>query len=248
MHQIGFSTGALAYSDFRRGIALQLRDDVAAIELSALRENELDPLIDALGSLDLRRFAYRSFHAPSALEHLTSAQLAGKLLPVANAGFPIIVHPDVIGDDFSAWRNLRSSVLLENMDSRKPVCRTAREMTRYFEELPEARFCFDIGHAHQVDSTMTVAFEFLHRFQDRLAELHISEVNWQCKHQPIGTATALSFHKAARWLPADLPVIIESVIEENAIDQELSIVRRCLDSTTPFFGHNRPVAMAGASA
>lgn len=235
MRKIGFSTGALAYGDFQRGIELQMRDDVDAIELSALRENELDGLINALDSLDLSHFSYVSFHAPSSLGQLSSTQLAEKLIPVAGAGFPIILHPDVIGEDFDPWRQLGASILLENMDSRKPVCRTMREMLPYFEALPEARLCFDIGHAHQVDSTMTVAFEFLHRFQDKLAELHISEVNWQCKHRPIGTAAALSFHKAAKWLPAELPVIIESVISEDAIDLELSTVKRCLDTMIPYF-------------
>ena len=45
MPRIGFSTGALALGDFRKGIKLQRREDIQAIELSALREDELDGLI-----------------------------------------------------------------------------------------------------------------------------------------------------------------------------------------------------------
>ena len=245
MHSIGFSTGALAYGDFQRGLALQLRNGIDAIELSALREDELDCLIAALPDLDLSAFSYRSFHAPSELHRLTSAELAEKLAPIATAGFPIIVHPNIIGEDFAPWRHLGESVLLENMDTRKPVCRTAREMLPYFEALPDARFCFDIGHAHQVDPTMTVAFEFLHRFRTKLAEIHISDVSWNCKHRPIGTAAALSFHGAARWIPDDVPVIIESVITEDEIEHELETVRRCLDSRRAYFLERHSTAIMG---
>ena len=235
MNRIGFSTGALAYGEFQRGVHLQERPGIDAIELSALRESELDDLVASLDRLKLDQFSYRSFHAPSNLENLSSTDLAEKLLPVARKGFSIIVHPDVLGEDLQPWRLLGDRLLLENMDTRKRVCRTAREMRWFFNELPAARFCFDIGHARQVDATMTVAFEFLQLFGSRLAEVHISEVNWECKHRRIGTAAALSYHKAARWIPSDVPVIIESVVEEDEIDRELSTVKRCLNAASSFF-------------
>jgi len=71
MRRIGFSTGALARGDFRSGIALQ-ESRADAIELSALREAELDPLIGAIPDLPLKRFTFVSFHAPSRRVHLTT--------------------------------------------------------------------------------------------------------------------------------------------------------------------------------
>jgi len=65
MRAIGFSTGALAKGDFEKGIALQNEHDVDAIELSALRETELEPLVEAIASLVLTRFSYISVLAPS---------------------------------------------------------------------------------------------------------------------------------------------------------------------------------------
>ncbi|MGI0084760.1 MAG: hypothetical protein ACREBQ_06730, partial [Nitrososphaerales archaeon] len=65
MRPIGFSTGALAYGDFRRALDILQGKRIAAIELSALRETELAPLIGALDSLDLSAFTYISVHAPS---------------------------------------------------------------------------------------------------------------------------------------------------------------------------------------
>ena len=245
MQRIGFSTGALAYGDFRKGVELQRRNGINAIELSALRESELDGLIAALDDIDLEQFEYCSFHAPSSLEKLSERELVSKLSPIAKRKIPIIVHPDIIHDAFYVWRELDDMLLLENMDSRKAVCRTAAEMKVYFQELPTARFCFDIGHARQMDPTMTVAYEFLRDYRDRLAEVHISEVNWECKHRNISTSAALAFHETARWLPKDVPVIIESVIKEDEIDRELATVRRCLDFDTPYFSNaQQPLASA----
>lgn len=45
MRPVGFSTGALAYSDFRRGLAMARTAVCAAVELSALRQPELFPLL-----------------------------------------------------------------------------------------------------------------------------------------------------------------------------------------------------------
>ena len=62
----------------------------------------------------------------------------------------IIVHSDVIYDPAS-WKLSEDLVVLENMDQRKSGARTAKEIKFYFEALPKARFCFDVGHARQVD-------------------------------------------------------------------------------------------------
>ena len=232
MERIGFSTGALALGDFRRGLDLQRRADVQAVELSALREDELDGLISALPTLDLAQFSFRSFHAPSQLIRLSNSELVDRLRPVAEQRLPIVVHPDII-DDFAVWRTLGSAVSLENMDQRKRVCRTAKEMEPFFENLPDARFCFDIGHARQVDPTMSIAVDLLLRFQDRLAEVHISEVNWQCRHVAISSAAVLAFWKVSTLIPNTIPIIIESLILPEQIDKELETVRRCLRSEQP---------------
>jgi hypothetical protein len=234
MLRIGFSTGALAFGDFRRGLDLQRRPDINAVELSALREEELDGLISALPRLDLTQFCFRSFHAPSRLINLSEFELVERLRAVVEYGFPVVIHPDII-DDVKVWQKLGSAVLLENMDQRKRVCRTAMEMEPYFDQLPEARLCFDIGHARQVDPTMSVAIDLLLRFRDRLAEIHISEVNWECRHTAISSAAALAFWKISSLFADQVPIIIESLIKPDQIDKELGTVRRCLRSEQPIF-------------
>lgn len=75
------------------------------------------------------------------------------------------MHPDVI-EDVSAWQKLGRAVCVENMDKRKRIGRTAAQLQEIFDQLPEATFCFDIGHARQVDPTMQEAETFLRLFQD----------------------------------------------------------------------------------
>jgi hypothetical protein len=234
MTSIGFSTGALALGDFHNGLSLQRRENITAVELSALRENELDVLIDALPTLDLAQFKFVSFHAPSRLIKHSNVELVNKLRRVAELDIPIVVHPDII-DDCSSWRSLGSLILLENMDQRKRVCRTADEMQVYFEKLPEARFCFDIGHARQLDPTMSIAVDLLLRFQSRLAEIHASEVSWDCRHVSISSAAALAYSKIAALVPEQTPIIIESLIPPEQITAELNMVRDCFSTNQPLF-------------
>jgi hypothetical protein len=155
-----------------------------------------------------------------------------KLHPVAEGGCPIVVHPDII-DDFAPWRSLGALVLLENMDQRKRICRTATEMEPFFDELPSAQFCFDIGHARQVDPTMSIAVDLLLRFRHRLAEIHISEVSWECRHVAISSAAALAFWKVSALIAESVPVIIESLILPEQIDDELETVQRCFRFDQP---------------
>jgi hypothetical protein len=69
MRTIGFSTGALARSDYRSALRMLADKEVNAVELSALRQEELQPLVEDLDKLDLRKFRYIAFHAPSSLDN-----------------------------------------------------------------------------------------------------------------------------------------------------------------------------------
>ena len=228
MRRIGFSTGALAKGDFREGIRLQQSiAQIDALELSALRESELDPLIDAIPTLELERFSYVSFHAPSRLLKLSEQDLVRRLQTLTKTFDTIVVHPDII-TDFSVWEEIQSSIALENMDQRKSAARTAADMKVYFDALPEARFCFDIGHARQVDPTQKVARDLLHAYSDRLVELHVSEVNRSNAHVPISSQALNDFRQISSLIPRDIPAIIESIVSPDMIPHEIEIVRESL--------------------
>jgi hypothetical protein len=185
MRPIGFSTGALALADFGKALTmLSEHASVGVVELSALRERELEPLVTALGELDLHQFSYVAVHAPSAMGRDTEEAVVDLLDSVAGRGLPIIVHPDAI-HDWTRWRHFGALLCLENMDKRKAIGRRRGELAACFDRLPDASLCADLGHARQIDPTMTEAHFILRDFGDRLKQVHLSEVSTDSRHDRI---------------------------------------------------------------
>ncbi len=216
MRPIGFSTGALAKGNFTRALRL-LRDfGVKAVELSALRVSELNPIAVALPEIDLSAFEFISVHSPSYFDRNMETCIIDTLVQLRPA-FPVVVHPDVI---FSPrlWSKLGSRLLIENMDKRKPIGRNVSELASLFKELPDAGFCFDVGHARQVDPSMTEAVLLLQAFGHKLVQVHISEVNTSSRHDPISVSAVRAFQPLAIYIPESVPIIIESLIDEGQSD------------------------------
>jgi hypothetical protein len=227
MRPIGFSTGAIALTDFRKGLGILKGQPVNVVELSAIREHELLPLLRSLDDLDLSHFSYVSIHAPSSFPREAEGEIFEALYETRNRRWPIVVHPDTL-NDFSLWRMLGDLLCIENMDKRKSAGRTVRELELLFGEFPQASFCFDIGHARQVDTSMTEAYRMLTRYSSRLRQVHISEVNTQNKHDRLSFVSILGFQEVAHLIPSSTPVIIESVIPEDQIGAEICRVQRAL--------------------
>lgn len=227
MRPIGFSTGALAHGDFRHGLELTKAAGCQAVELSALRQAELVPLLKNLDSLDLGGIRYVSLHAPSQFEATWEAAVWELLREQSNRQWPIVVHPDTLYD-FSLWRELGPILCVENMDKRKPIGRTVQELTRIFDQLPDASFCFDIGHARQCDPTMAEACLLLREFGSRLRHVHVSEVNTRSKHDSLSYASILAFREVAHLIPEETPLILETPVEARDMDREIDKVREAL--------------------
>lgn len=220
MRKIGFSSGALAKGDFRRGCALQRgHRRIGAVELSALRESELEPFVYGVASLDLSGFSYVSVHAPSKLREFSEKEVVDLLVTLPSA-WPIVVHPDIV-HDFDCWARLGDRLCLENMDVRKRTGQTAADLAVFFDQLPEAGFCFDVGHAHQVDPTMSIAAELLRSFSDRLLQLHVSDVGVYGEHRPIGYLLVSAFRRIQKLIPKTTPMILEGVIHPDELEEEL---------------------------
>lgn len=224
MRPIGFSTGALAKGDFRRGLELQRAHQprVRAVELSALRDHELGPLCDGVPELSLEGFDHVSVHAPSRLGALPEREVFERLRDLPPR-WPIVVHPEILRTP-ALWRTLGPRLCLENMDNRKTTGRNVAEMRTMFREYPEASFCLDVGHARQIDPTMAVALHLLLEFGERLAQLHVSEVGPRGEHLPVGATARWAFERVAHRVPQGVPLIVESVVEEGEIAGELAAV------------------------
>ena len=218
---LGFSTGSLAKGDFQTALAMLEGHEVSTVELSALREEELLGLLKALSSLKLEKYRHISLHAPSALHDISELELVELLLPLE---LPVVLHPDVI-QDWECWKSLGSLLLIENMDKRKPVGRTSRELETIFQRLPDARLCLDVGHSKQIDPSLHESKKILREHGDRLAEIHLSEVNSASRHERLNRTAIEEFQQLARYIPPGIPIILETPVSANEIEQELARAR-----------------------
>jgi hypothetical protein len=220
MDAIGYSTGALARSDVHRALELLAYRGTGAVELSALRAHELGPLLHAIPDLDLQAYEHLSVHAPSAFTAAQEPGIAAALRPVARRGWLVIVHPDTL-HDLRLWRPFGEQLCIENMDVRKPVGRTVQELLPVFARLPRASFCFDVAHAAQCDPSMGEALRLLDAFGDRLAEVHVSELDAQSRHVRLSRAGVRACRQVAGLIPPHVPAIIEAPVRPHEIDAEL---------------------------
>lgn len=237
METMGYSTGALARSDVHRALHLLAFQGTDAVELSALRVHELGPLLGAIRDLDLNGYAHVSVHAPSSFTAAQEPGIAAALLPVARAGWLVVVHPDTL-HNARHWRPFGDRLCIENMDVRKPVGRTVEELRPVFAHLPDASFCFDVAHARQCDPSMVQAARLLNAFGDRLAEVHVSELDADSRHVRLSAAGAAAFRRIADRIPAHVPAILEAPVAPHEIAGELRISQHAL---------GRAVEMAAAA-
>jgi hypothetical protein len=220
MSSIGFSTGSVARSDVRRALWLLEPHGMEAVELSALRTHELAPLLRLISGLILDEYPHVSVHAPSSFSAADEPAIAAALRPVADRGWLVVVHPDTI-HDHRLWAGFGDRLCIENMDRRKPVGRTVRELAPVFARLPHASFCFDVAHARQCDPSMGEAFRLLDAFHDRLAEVHVSELDAQSRHVRLSPAGVWACQRVADMIPLEIPVIIEAPVDPHEIGSEL---------------------------
>jgi hypothetical protein len=227
MRPLGFSTGALAHGDFGRALAMLAGTSASAVELSALRNVEFASVFNHIMTTDLSRFAYVAMHAPT--DAPDEPALLRDLARIAQRGIHIVVHPDVIRNE-AQWASLDGWLCIENMDSRKQTGRTVEELRPIFQKLPAARLCFDIGHARQVDPTMTEAWRILRAFGGRLSHLHVSEVDGCGVHHEVSYGAALAFREVADGIGAEIPAIIESPVPASAMEHEMEVASSILDT------------------
>jgi hypothetical protein len=227
MRPIGFSTGALALGDFRAALRMLAETETKAVELSALRDHELGPLMESLTRLDLSNFSYVSVHVPSKFKSLTETEVAAGLRRCIDLKMAVVIHPDVIRNP-ACWMPFGSLLCIENMDKRKHTGRTAAELKPFFATFQDATFCLDIAHARQIDSTMNEARQMLRRFGHRLRQIHISEIDGEGHHRRLSAATILAGQSLNSLIGNHVPVIIESMIPAKDMNAEIEAVKRAL--------------------
>jgi len=225
--RLGFSTGAVAKGDVEQGLALIRGSSADAVEVSALRDTELPSLIDKLPRLNFTGFDYLALHAPSAFASLSERSVLTYLDKAAERGWPIVIHPDAI-KDWQGWRSFGELLAVENMDRRKACGRTPEELEIVFEKLPEAGLCFDIGHARQLDPSMTLAERIWEEFNGRIRHFHVSHVDAEGRHRALDRECLKAFAPLLQQVRPDVPLILESIVPPECIESELTQLREML--------------------
>lgn len=246
MFKIGFSTGALAKGDVARGIEMARELGLSIIELSALRLRELDTLVKVAAERNFADFDYVALHAPTDFAPSDEKGVVETLSGVACSNqWPVIVHPDAISS-FELWRPLEHLLYVENMDKRKPRGRTVEELEEILKRVPNAYLCFDIAHARQVDSSMTEAYRILRNFQDRIRQVHFSQVGSDSRHRQVSDGAFRAYGEVAAGIPANVPIILESVVSEST--SPLEDAAEELKRVTDFLAHATHLQPAAKTA
>jgi hypothetical protein len=180
---IGASTGYMAghRNDWATLARMAAEVSLLAVELSALSEPELPVLLDWLEARPSLPFRWVAAHGPTKGRAMPEDKLVEMLDRLARHVEAIVLHPDTM-DDLALYRQLGAKLSVENMDTRKPVGQHADDLESIFDELPQARLCFDVAHASAVDPSMGAGEEILERFGARLSHVHVSSLDGRCHH------------------------------------------------------------------
>jgi hypothetical protein len=207
---VGCSTGYMVgmRGDWPALVECAAQTASAAIELSALSEDELPGLLAYLANAPRLPFHFVSVHGPSKGRSMSDAALVEQLRHLPSWVSAIVLHPDTMRD-VSAYERLGRRLVIENMDVRKELGQTTADLLPFFERLPQARLCLDLAHAKAVDPTMAVGGELLSAFATRLSHIHLSSLDNERSHVPLTLADEALFSDALRRC-ADVPWILEA--------------------------------------
>lgn len=206
----GVSTGFMWDERGRWDAQIELASQVSttAVELSALSEEEVEPLLEYLRRTPSLPFRFKSVHGPAKNRRLEESELVEVLSRFRGLCDAIVMHPDTMLD-LSPYKALGSLLVIENMDARKTGGGTVRELEPVFEQLPEARFCFDVAHACSIDPSMDLAEQLLDAFASRLSHVHVSSLDEDLHHVSLTPEDEIRFTPAlSRCL--DVPWILEA--------------------------------------
>lgn len=99
-------------------------------------------------------------------------------------------------------------LLIENLDPRSVDWRTAEDLSRALELVPNASVCIDLAHAAKETHILEGIID---AHLSRIQQVHLSEICYESgAHLPEISPNALEAAVSwLRYLPKDIPVIVE---------------------------------------
>ena len=230
--QLGFSTGCLYESGLheRKKLELVAAAGCKVVELGFVK------LADFLGkqlaqfavltTADFAPFDYVSLHAPIyAYGHDKQTERIFNLIRNfhISIGFLdlVIFRPDTV-QDFSVFENRGFPVAFENMDNRKPKCKTPPEMLDIFSQIEDARMVLDVNHAFTMDiddAECRLTSDFWQKLYPWIDQIHLSGyAPPEHNHWPLFKTKQDFIIRSIENFTK--PIIIESVLTPDELAQE----------------------------
>lgn len=231
----GFSTGSL----FRHMRTPQALGELAthnfnAVEMCLVRlwQYEEDENWTKVKGL-MNKFEYVSVHAPSDIDYKKNAQTYIVLngLTQLNKIRPlnlVVFHPQK-EMDLSLFTNLPYPVSFENMDHQKDFGKDLKDLKKVFSFSEQFKMTLDLNHVFTNDITLKLADEFYKEFGDRISEIHLS--GFEKLHEPLYKTKQLEI---INKVEPNIPIIVESVMDQNEIKNEKDYILKNLNSSDRF--------------
>jgi len=183
-------------SRFSARVQMLRETGAKAVELSALRAAELESLMESLDDLDWTSFVQVG---PRTIERDASTsgtrwKAAGSCPAwLANRG------SSRLHSRRCPMAVVRQAGLHRDMDKRKPIARTRDELCVWFDRLPRHPSAW-ISRTSTDRSHYDRGLPILRDFGNRVAEVHLSEVNAASKHEPISYGATLAYQQVASMI------------------------------------------------
>lgn len=218
--EIGFTTGRFDKISLEKKIDFFGKLGCTAIEVGWFNFEGFEKFDKLFSEVNLNQFSYRSMHAP--------VRIAGELLVYQNdqttreilEGIEkfikkyqiqtVVLHPDRV-KDWSVFEGCSIPFAIENMDNRKEVGRTVKDLDEYFK-LFNAGFVIDVNHVCCNDNTLKLFTDFFVNFQNRLKHFHLS--GYSEYHELLSETKQTAIIDLVK--DKNLPIIIESTCESLA--------------------------------
>lgn len=219
----GIATGAFLAEreDWGASITKAAADGYRILELTAITLERLETLGRFLKEpdtlLSLSSFDRVSIHAPGRAARGSQRDVLGTLTSL-RTDFDIVLHPDVyVGEQ--AVSQLREQAVFENMDCQKDFGRDVRDLRAVFAEFPNAGFCLDVAHVWTNDPTLTLAYELIDRFGERLRQVHVSGIEEDGTHRST-TPQDLALYEPVLALCTHVPWLLETKLATDSEDRD----------------------------
>jgi len=227
--KIGFSTGCLFKThNIKDALKAFRKLNIRVVELGFLKlGDDQQKWFNEISKEDLKDFDYVSLHAPNYNYGYNDGSLTiFKKIEEINNFRPldlVVFHPDCV-IDFDVFKEAHFKVAFENMDNRKSSYKFSEEFKPIFDKNQNFNLVLDVNHIYSNDKTMNIINDFYKIEENKIAQIHLS--GYSGTHIPLYESKQLEIVESIKNF--NTPIIIESVIAEEKLNEELSYIKNAI--------------------